>query len=130
MSLKVSSFPRINPVAESILKILEERNANPENLAFVLRCEEKVIGENLKFLLLEDYVINTNNEHLKASTVYPRDNYRITVYGRNYLSSVKLVYVRDRRQFIINVVNASVALTALVKAFWNEISATLQSLTQ
>ena len=130
MSLKVSSFPRINPVAESILKILEERKANPENLAFVLRCEEKVVGENLKFLILEDYVVNTNAEHSKSQSVYPRDDYRITVYGRNYLSSVKLVYVRDRRQFIINVVNAAVSLTALLKAFWNEINAALQLLMQ
>lgn len=128
--MDISSFPRINLVAESILKILEERNANPDNLAFVLRCEDKDIGENLRFLLIKEYVVSTNPDHSKLTNVYPRDNYRITVLGRNYLSSVKLVYIRDRRQFIINITNAFISLTALIKAFWTEITAVMQLLKQ
>ena len=121
-------FVRLNQTAESILKILLGRPASPNNLAFALRCDKVRIGENLKFLLAESYVINPKCKDV--TLIRPDDDYKITSAGENYLSSVRFVSIRDKRQFIINVINASISLTALVKAFWNEISGLLSLLMQ
>ena len=123
----MSDFPRLNPLAESILKILIERPASPENLAFVLRCDKPTLGKQLKFLLAEEYIVNpkaTKNSPL----LQPNEEFKITVTGENYIASVRFYSVRDRRQFWINIINAAVSWTALIKAFWNEISEVLQQL--
>ena len=115
-------FVRLNAVAESILKVLLEHDrANPANLCFALGCDKVKLGKNLAFLMSEGYVTNTNPEH--AGKVYPEDEYRIAVAGENYLSSLKFYTVRDRRQHWINIINGLTALVALIKAFWNDISA-------
>jgi len=121
-------FPRLNPTAESILKILAERPANPDNLAFVLRCDEQILGRHLRFLLTEGYVATSKFVKDKPTLIYPREKYYITVVGENYLASVRFISIRDKRQFWINIVNAAVSWTALIKAFWNEISEVLQQL--
>ena len=40
--------------------------------------------------------------------------------------SVRFISIRDKRQFWINIFNAAVSWTALIKAFWYEISEMLQ----
>ena len=123
----MSDFPRLNPLAESILKILIERPASPENLAFVLRCDKTTLGKHLNFLIAEKYIVNptaTKNSPL----IQPNKEFKITVIGENYLASVRFISVRDKRQFWINIINAAVSWTALIKAFWNEISEVLQQL--
>lgn len=124
------NFPRLNSLAESILEVLFKNRANPENLITILKCDKPKLGENMRFLLNEGYIKNCNPKHAMSTEVYPLDNYRLTVSGENYLSSVNLSCVKDKRQFWINLANAAVSLTALLKAFWNEISAVLLQLAQ
>ncbi|MBQ6298703.1 MAG: hypothetical protein IJK81_13650 [Selenomonadaceae bacterium] len=121
----MKDFVRFNPVAESMLKVLVAHDcANPDNLSFALSCDKLTLGKNLRFLLEEGYVVNANPEH--SGKVYPNDNYRITVAGENYLSSLKFYSTRDRRQHWINIINGAIALVALVRAFWGDIISALQ----
>lgn len=124
------NFQRLNSLAESILEVLFKNRANPENLTTLLKCDKPKLGENMRFLLDEGYIKNCNPKHAMSTEVHPRDDYRITVSGENYLSNVNLSCVKDNRQFWINLANAAVSLTALIKAFWNEISAVLPQLAQ
>lgn len=118
----MTELVRLNAVSESILKLLRKHvRANPENLCFALECDKVKVGDCLRSLMAQGYVDNTNREH--AGEVYPADEYRITVEGENYLSSVDFYNGRDKRQHWINIINGATALIALIKAFWNEISA-------
>ena len=67
--------------------------------------------------------MNANPEH--SCEVYPRDDYKITVEGENYLSSLNFYNTRDKQQFVKDIVIGTTSLVALIKAFWNEISALL-----
>ena len=120
----MQDFVRLNPVSESILKLLHKRErANPDNLRFALECDKAKLGDYLRSLMSQGYVVNTNRKH--AGEVFPNDEYRITVEGENYLSSAKFYAIRDKRQHWINIINGTIALVALIKAFWNEISAVI-----
>ena len=120
----MKDFVRLNPVSESVLKVLVKHNrANPDNLCFALDCDKAKLGDYLRSLMAQGYVINTNHEH--AGEVFPDDEYRITVEGENYLSSVKFYSVQDKRQHWINIINGTISLVALIKAFWNDISAVI-----
>lgn len=120
----MQDFVRLNPVSESILKVLQKHSrANPDNLRFALECDKAKLGDYLRSLMFEGYVVNTNHEH--AGEVFTSDEYRITVEGENYLSSAKFYALRDKRQNWINIINGTIALVALIKAFWNEISAVI-----
>ena len=121
----MTDFIRLNAVAESILKVLSEHDrANPDNLSFALNCDKPVLGKNLDFLMAQGYVANTNADH--AGKVYPADDYRITVAGENYLSSLKFYRIRDKRQFVKDIIIGATSLVALIKAFWSEITSVLQ----
>ena len=100
---------------------MKHDRANPDNLCFALECDKVKLGDYLRSLMVQGYVANTNREH--AGEVYPADEYRITVEGENYLSSVEFYNDRDKRQHRINIITGTTALVALIKAFWNEISA-------
>ena len=120
----MADFVRLNTVAESILKVLLEHDrANPDNLSFALNCDKVKLGKNLRFLLAEGYVSNSNPEH--SGEVYDKDDYRITIAGENYLSSLKFYRIRDKRQFVKDVIIGATSLVALIKAFWNEITSVL-----
>lgn len=120
----MTDFVRLNPVSESILKVLlKHSRANPDNLHFALECDKVKIGDYLRSLMVQGYVVNTNHEH--AGEVHHSDEYKITVEGENYLSSVNFYSVREKRQHYINIVTGTTALVALIKAFWNELSATI-----
>ena len=120
----MKDFVRLNSVSESILKVLVKHNrATPDNLSFALTCDKVKLGDYLHSLMAQGYAVNINREH--AGEVFANDEYRITVDGENYLSSVKFYTVRDKRQHWINIINGATALTALIKAFWNEISAVI-----
>lgn len=125
----MSNFSHLNPLAESILKILADRPATPANLIFVLRCDKPTLGKHLKYLLAEEYVFNSKQPD-NRTLLSPDDNYKISVKGENYLAELKFVVVAKKRQFWINIVNAAVSWTALIKAFWNEISAVIQQVAQ
>lgn len=117
-------FMRLNPVSESILTVLTKHSrANPDNLCFALECDNAKLGDYLRALMIQGYVVNCNREH--AGEVHSADKYRITVEGENYLSSVKFYSVREKRQHYINIITGATALVALIKAFWNEISAVI-----
>ena len=120
----MADFMRLNPVSESILKVLlKHGRANPDNLRFALECDKPKIGNYLRSLMAQGYVANTNHEN--AGKVSPSDEYKITVEGENYLSSVNFYSVREKRQHYINIVTGATALVALIKAFWKEISAVI-----
>lgn len=120
----MKDFVRLNPVSESILKVLIKHNrATPDNLSFALDCDKVKLGDYLRSLMSQGYVVNTNREHV--GEVFPDDEYRITVDGENYLSSVKFYTVRDKRQFVKDVVIGTTSLVALIKAFWNEITSVI-----
>lgn len=120
----MTEFVRLNPVSESILKILlKHKRANPDNLVFALECDKAKLGDYLRSLMAQGYVVNVNREH--AGKVCADDEYRITVEGENYLSSVSFYAIRDKRQHYINIITGTTALVALIKAFWNEISAVI-----
>ena len=118
----MQDFVRLNPVSESVLKVLmKHERANPDNLCFALGCDKSKLGKNLAFLMEAGYVSNSNPNH--AGKVYGDDSYRITIAGENYLSSLDFYRIRDKRQFIKEIVIGTTSLVALIKAFWNEISA-------
>lgn len=118
----MQDFVRLNPVSESVLKVLmKHERANPDNLCFALGCDKSKLGKNLAFLMEAGYVSNSNPDH--AGKVYGGDSYRITIAGENYLSSLDFYRIRDKRQFIKEIVIGTTSLVALIKAFWNEISA-------
>ena len=120
----MTEFVRLNPVSEKILKILlKHKRANPDNLVFALQCDKAKLGDYLRSLMAQGYVVNVNREH--ADKVCTDDEYRITVEGENYLSSVNFYAIRDTRQHYINIITGTTALIALIKAFWNEISAVI-----
>ena len=120
----MTDFVRLNSVSESILQVLLKHDrATLDNLSFALDYEKVKLGKNLEFLMEAGYVANANPDH--AGKIYANDIYRITVAGENYLSSLKFYSIRDKRQFWINIINGAVAWTALIKAFWNEISAVI-----
>ena len=120
----MKDFVQLNPVSESVLKVLVKHNrANPDNLCFALDCDKAKLGDYLRSLMAQGYVINTNHEH--AGEVFPDDKYRITVEGENYLSSVKFYRIRDKRQFVKDVVIGTTSLVALIKAFWNDITSAI-----
>ena len=73
--------------------------------------------------MAQGYVANTNREH--AGEVFPKYEYRITVEGENYLNSLKFYRIRNKRQFVKDIVIGTTSLVALIKAFWNEISAVI-----
>ena len=123
-------FPRIDKTAEAILKLLKERRANPDNIAYALKIEKKNIGEILRFLLQKEYIANATTGHYESKEVFAHDDYRITINGKNYLASVKFYGEKDRRQFWINIINGSIAFSAFVRAFWSDIIAGIERLMQ
>ena len=118
----MTEFVRLNAVSESILRVLMKHDrANPDNLCFALECDKVKVGDYLRSLMAQGYVANTNREH--GGEVYPADAYRITVEGENYLSILKFYHVRDKRQLVKDIIIGTTSLVAIIKAFWNEISA-------
>lgn len=94
----MKDFVQLNPVSESILKVLVKHNrANPDNLSFALDCDKVKLGDYLRSLMPQGYIANISREH--AGEVFPSDEYRITVDGENYLSSLKFYSERDKRQY-------------------------------
>lgn len=117
-------FVRLNPVSESVLKVLmKHTRATPDNIRFALDCDRAKLGDYLRSLMSQGYVANTNHEH--AGEVFANDEYRITVEGENYLSSLKFYRIRDKRQFIKDIIIGTTSLVALIKAFWNEITSAI-----
>lgn len=120
----MTDFVRLNMLAESILRVLEKHErANPENLSFALNCDKVKLGKNLEFLMCAGYIANTNPDH--AGKIYASDDYRITVVGENYLSSLKFYSVRDKKQLVKDIIIGTTSLVAIIKAFWNDITSAI-----
>lgn len=123
-------FPRIDETAEAILKLLKERRANPDNIAFTLKIEKKNIGEILRFLLQKEYIANATTGHYESKEVFAHDDYRITINGKNYLASVKFYGDKADRQFWINIFTVTGTTISLLKGFWPDIISGIERLVQ
>ena len=120
----MDDFSRLDTSSETILKALAERSGSPQNIAFAASVDVLHLGGFLQNLIEHGYIRNSSADKENDTNIYLDDVYIITLSGKAYLEYIdrqtekeKLQNKKDRRQFYINIFNASVALAAFIKSF-------------
>lgn len=114
----MSDFQRIDYDSEILLRVLSTKPANLNNLSFSTGLSLKYLAEHMSFLISKGYISNVALEPTEGLNLH--DPYFITLNGKSYLENVDRMNAKEKRQRMINRINMTIALIALVKSFFPE----------
>ena len=115
----MNALERIDSDSEKLLRLLSNKPASLSDLSFATGLSLEYWARHMNFLVIKKYIKNVAVAHTNDG-LNLRDPYSVTLEGISYLENIDRIDAKDRRQRMINKINMTIALMALLKSFLPE----------